>query len=445
MARLYLAATLSLLVGAVLSPRLGALYLVTCFYFAFFVALPAVVQIDRRRFPFGSIYTDSELNAGFLVFALGQLCLVAAVATVGRHRRRSSASAHRAAMTDGAADLKRAARIGVGIAFVGAVVAALAGPERIFATRFDETGSVVMGEGIETQLIFVARAFALVGVLLCTAAVKRTPRGLRANVSGKLIVAAAVATVVNFPPALPRFQLLGIALAIAVLLINFQRPITKLIFTFGATLFLLYLFSTIKDLTNGISLEAIGQRDVRDYLVTVDFDSYKQVVDTVIYFSSNPLRWGENFLGAILFWVPRALWPDKAVHTGELVSSGLGYPFTNVSNPLPAEAFASWGIVGTVLIMLVIGAVIGKVEGGGLGARLTTRPVPAAITYALAAGYATILLRGALNAVAPMIFSAFLLAAVVHLIYRDSRLRDSRARDRNHWVEARRRTEGQPC
>lgn len=416
-ARIYTAATVFVLIGAIASRRLGAVYLITAFYFTVFTAAPTLVQIERNQFPFGSRYSDLELNAGFLVIAIGQLSLLAGVAALGRAR--TPPPTLRCSQTAGTArnESKLAARLGAGMSLAAAALAALAGPSRVFSPRFDESGSVLTGESLATQLIFVARALSVVGLLLTILAAQLT-RPRRGGRIGALALSAGVALVVNFPPALPRFQLLGVVLAVSVLLFDFHRPAVKAVFTVGATAFLLYLFAAIKDLGDGVSLDEIASRDIAQYLVTVDFDSFKQITDTVIYFAEAPFRLGENFLGAALFWVPRSVWEGKPIHTGQIVSSGLGYTFFNVSNPLPAEAYASWGIAGTVLVMFAVGLILGRIEGRGTAPRGPRAHVPALLTYALAAGYATILLRGALNAVAPMILSAFVLAALVHFVFR---------------------------
>ena len=415
LAALYAAASLACLGGAVMSRKLGAVYLIATFYFAIFTALPALVQIQSRQFPFGSTYSGSELNRGFLVLALGQLCLTVGVGIIALRRRRSGA---RGTVTLPLNRARIAIRLAVLFAFVGVFLAVLAGPSVLFTARFDESTTVSETESMAAQAAFVARSFTLVALLLTVIATKfvagrSRPRG----VTAALVFTASVALVVNFPLALPRFQLLGVGLALLVLLFDFRRPLVKGLFTAGATFFVLYVFASVKDLRSGLSLEKSLNSDKTSYLLTADFDSYKQIVDTVIYFSSASYRWGENFLGVALFWVPRSWWEDKPIHTGEVVSKGLGYPFTNVSNPLPAEGFASWGIIGTVVVLLIAGVAVGALEYRRTGARSPNQDVARLLCYALAAAYTTILLRGALNAVAPMILTAFVLAAVVAVVY----------------------------
>jgi hypothetical protein len=75
-------------------------------------------------------------------------------------------------------------------------------------------------------------------------------------------------------------------------------------------------------------------------------------------------------------------------------------------------------MIGVVIFMGVAGLLIARLEGSFRGAAGALSTIPVVIGYAIATGYATILLRGALNAVAPMILTAFVLAGVVHAVFR---------------------------
>lgn len=420
--QLFVAATMAVLLGVILSQRAGGLVLIVAYFFAIFMALPAAVQIRRNSYPFGGSYSAEELNAGFFVVALGLLFFLIGICLVPSRSAKNWGGASTATLLAEQAVSRDAVQLALRMSLVFTVIAGvlgvLAGPELLFTARSDAGGGTTAG----SQLPHVARSFALVALLLCVVAVRRSDgQTARRRAWLCLIPVAGVSCVVNYPPALPRFQLLGIVLAVVVLLFDFHRPLVKSLFTGLATLFLLYLFAPVKDLridslAESFTPSAIAQWDPGEYLLTEDFDGFKQTVDTLIYYSEASLRFGANFLGVLLFWVPRALWPGKPIHTGQIVSEGLRYSYNNVSNPLPAEAFASWGIVGVIGVLLLLGVIVMRIERSSL--ELEVLPVPQLIVYALATGYSTILLRGALNAVAPMICTAFVLAAVVHRCYR---------------------------
>ena len=110
-----------------------------------------------------------------------------------------------------------------------------------------------------------------------------------------------------------------------------------------------------------------------------------------------------------LFFVPRALGPAKPTDSGELVSSALGYPYTNVSSPLPAEALLAFGIPGVLLTFLALGAMTARIEANA-HARQTLHHL---VLYSITMGFMTIILRGALNGVAPQFATAFLAYAAI--------------------------------
>ena len=65
---------------------------------------------------------------------------------------------------------------------------------------------------------------------------------------------------------------------------------------------------------------------------------------------------GRQALGVALFWVPRAVWPEKPVDTGILLAEYRGYKFTNLSAPLPAEMYINGGWWLMTAGMAVLGA-----------------------------------------------------------------------------------------
>ncbi len=433
-ARLYSVASALLLTGTVLSPTRGAARLIVDFYFAVFCAIPATIQIDAGRFPFGGLYSDEQLRDGLVLLATGQLMFVAGYAATRRRFSGVAAPGPAPVRSEPQDEVSRMlSRLAVVFSGLGAVFASIAGPSALFTARFDAMSNPSDAEGFTLQALYVARCFALVGLLLALVSWRTSLRSKdRKPRFTSLALPLVIAAVVNFPPALPRFQLLGISLAVAVLMLDFFRARVKALFVGISTLFLLYAFSAIKDLREGLPLDKMFARDVTGYFLTVDFDSFKQTVDASIYFTSAAWRWGENFLGVVLFAIPRAVWPDKPIHTGEIVSKGLGYPFNNVASPLPAEAFASWGFFGVIVVLGGVGVITALIERGAFQAVGGERHNPSLITYALFAGYATIIFRGALNAVAPMFMTAFILAAVTAWAVRaeSSPRRSSFSRDR---------------
>jgi hypothetical protein len=411
----YLVANILAYCSVVTSRHRGGASLMVAFFFLFFVALPASIQIDTGAFPFGSVYTATQLTSAYLLLSFAQFCIVVGV-RLGERR-----SSRTIPLVRGLA-VETAIRFSTVIVGACVLIMGVVGPSSLFTTRAELAAGAGADEGIDLQLLFVGRSLSLIGLLVILHVLSRSGPVLRRKVSpwALLGVAAGVCFCLNFPPSLPRFQLLGAVLALCALLLNLFRPFTKMAFTGIAVTFLFFLFPALKAIGSGGSVDvgAAFGNDVAAYLVRVDFDAFKQVADTIIYLQSQPIRMGENFLGVLLFWVPRSVWPDKPTHSGAVVTTALGYHYTNVSSPLPAEAILGFGPFGVAIVMGALGLLIARVEFrvriSVHLAEISTQPV----LYALLIGFSTIILRGALNSVAPMFMSAFAAYLLLHFLAR---------------------------
>lgn len=129
-------------------------------------------------------------------------------------------------------------------------------------------------------------------------------------------------------------------------------------------------FGRSRDWTATVSIQtdAIVQKQ--------DFDAFQQVANGITYVDVYGTRGGTQISSALLFFVPRSLWGDKAPATGPLVTASLGVTSnTNVSAPLWEEAYVDFGLGGVVVILCLFGYLIANLEsavqssaarGGGL-------------------------------------------------------------------------------
>nr|WP_246535830.1 hypothetical protein [Nocardioides aquaticus] len=362
------------------------------FYFLFLVAVPAYVQIDRGIYPFYARYTVAQLATGLVVVALAHGALIAGQAMSGSVRR-TGAMARTQPCNGNPASVRLSRNFAAVMLAASVLLAVYVGPETLFLNRSERGG--LEQQGIDIQLLYIGRSTSLVALCVCVLMLRRAGSGQRVRGVVELsILAVPTFLVLNFPQGLSRFQLLGSALAIAVLCTSVFRTSRKAAFALGAPFFLFIFFPLIKAIGTGgeVDLSDAMSRDIGAYLLRVDFDSFKQIVDTTIYADTGPLRLGMNFLGALLFWVPRSLWQSKPVDSGEIVSTSLGYPFTNVSSPLPAEALISFGLVGVLVVFLLVGMAVSSIERSAmLVERVGGHEL---ILYAITTGFVTIILRG---------------------------------------------------
>jgi hypothetical protein len=91
-----------------------------------------------------------------------------------------------------------------------------------------------------------------------------------------------------------------------------------------------------------------------DYFFAGHFDAFHNLAQVVERgFASE----GWQVIGALLFWVPRAMWPGKPVGTSFTFAEFAGYRSANVSFPLTAELFVDFGVLGILLGMLCLGLI----------------------------------------------------------------------------------------
>lgn len=208
------------------------------------------------------------------------------------------------------------------------------------------------------------------------------------------------------------------AIAGGVILLLVVNPIASARYTFGTVAFALAVFAGAMLTTaraRGAMLAAIvgflfifpiadafRSDEVRvnrasffgEYLGNPDYDAFWQVANALSYWIDGLVQPVRQFLGSILFWVPRAIWPDKPTDTGILLADYRGYTFDNLSAPMWAESLVNGGIIGVVIVFVILGIGLRAMD-----VRITVafaRGGVWAIVGAVFPVFMTILMRGSL-------------------------------------------------
>lgn len=142
--------------------------------------------------------------------------------------------------------------------------------------------------------------------------------------------------------------------------------------------------------------------------VSPDFDGFQQVVNTLSYVQTHGYAAGRHLLSAVLFFVPRSVWPDKATIASADVATHAGYSFTNLSLPIHAELYLQFGVVGLVVGMLLLGILASRVDSAWLLAPLSKWAMLAPLVSMAMFG----ILRGPLGAQVPAYLPAILILLV---------------------------------
>lgn len=400
--------------SSVTSDKKGGVDFLIAFFFLFMIAIPAKAQISAETFPWFADLSPQYISLTFGLLAASQLFYIMGQSLSLRRPiilRETSALTNRSGLFY--------TKWAWGIASFAILCACAAGPGNLLVARF-ETARADFGN-FTLQFLFMARSTSLLALVLLISLARFLPHGrLRRQNLVAIFLFAPLFLVINFPPALPRFVLLGTVIAVSCCYVNYTRPAVKTVTSLVAVLFLFFVFPFTKLLAqDGFSFSAffsvLGTTNISYYLLRVDFDGFMQTVSAVQYLQEGigGIRWGNNFLGVLLFFVPRGLWPSKPIDTGEIVSVSLGYWYNNVACPLPAEALMGFGLIGPLLVFGSLGYVVSRIEISAALPIEGTPNLPSFVLYTILMGFIVIILRGALNGVAPQFASGFLMFAIM--------------------------------
>lgn len=145
-----------------------------------------------------------------------------------------------------------------------------------------------------------------------------------------------------------------------------------LIFLFSS---MVIIFPTISLITHsGYSLEKLINKPelllyqlknhgVVNTFTTLNYDAFINFSATIEQVEGTGFSYGEQLSGAVFFFVPRKVWTNKPISSGELVGDYLvenygdptnPYAFTNLSNPFVSEGYLNFGLLGVILFAILL-------------------------------------------------------------------------------------------
>lgn len=94
-----------------------------------------------------------------------------------------------------------------------------------------------------------------------------------------------------------------------------------------------------------------------------DYDAFTLYAMSIEHITKHGIG-GNHLLSILFFWVPRSLWPEKALSGSYEMAVARGMGFTNLSCPFPAEGILDGGIMGLILFGIFIGMLIQIIDEG---------------------------------------------------------------------------------
>ena len=171
------------------------------------------------------------------------------------------------------------------------------------------------------------------------------------------IVLFCVLLLAIFPTGVPRF--LVAAVYIPLLFIFFPKFRNGALFAPLLLALLLILFPFLDQFRYTNRLSEISLIPESGFFFLPHFDAYENFLSAI---ETDFTTGGYQLLGVILFFVPRAFWPDKPVGSGHTLAEMNGYVFKNISMPYLGEGYVNFGFLGVIVFALFMGFALGKGE-----------------------------------------------------------------------------------
>lgn len=96
-----------------------------------------------------------------------------------------------------------------------------------------------------------------------------------------------------------------------------------------------------------------------DWILNGHFDSMQNFSRAVEY---EFVTWGWQLLGVVGFFIPRAIWPNKPIGSGQELAGIANLNFNNIGMNFLGEGYVNFGIIGTIFFAFALGLIFGRLD-----------------------------------------------------------------------------------
>ncbi len=228
-------------------------------------------------------------------------------------------------------------------------------------------------------------------------------RSRRPGAMAAAIILGIAALSVNHFLAVPRFWFGTIAIGVICTFIR-SRRVTAIWLPALLCFAFIYIMPFL-NVTRNADVSKVGLRsyvvyDVTSVLVAADFDAYSMYANTEKYVHDVDVTYGNQVLASVFFFVPRAIWKDKPGGSSALIAKRYNTINKNLSEPLPAEGYIDFGILGSFLYAIGFAFVLARFDSVYWNNRSTANanaPTLINLVYPFLIGMVIFIMRGSLN------------------------------------------------
>ena len=291
----------------------------------------------------------------------------------------------------------------ISMIIISIIFMAATGPEMFLLRRIDAEVAVSTNDAY--IILYSCRSSAIIAL----AAALHRYRYIK-SVPGIMLLMFCFAynAFVNNPSSMARFSFFGFCIIIIVCGIDFKEKIFKMTLSAVMIIGFITLFPYLSFLQRGDNGAVYSFDLIEYYSLTGDFDGLQSTIDVVKCVDGVGLTWGLHLLSALFVFIPRTIWTGKAWPTGVVAGQYAGFPFTNLSSPIPSELFIDFGWVGVFIGAFFIGRLLAYIDNyKPYGQSSSIREL---LYVGGSAGFCIILARGALQGVSGFVIVFYALS-----------------------------------
>ncbi len=293
----------------------------------------------------------------------------------------------------------------ISLALIPYLLSRVGGLEMLFAPRSVRVQLLMLNFNMPTMMLLIHGLNTPIYVLSVAALVVWIARHVKGQRTAWLwkvmtIIMLGATLILNNPISTPRYQVGTILLSIVFVLP--WRRWSSLVIIIGTVLglFIIFPFADLFRNTLDVNVsERIVQTSIsRELTYNGDYDAFQMIVNAAKVLEQNRANFqlGRQISGALLFWVPRAVWENKPIATGQWIAEKMGYSYTNLSSPLWAEFFIDGGWLLLMIGFLGYGYLVRIIDNWYVISHSSGYARLVSIIVPIYAGYQFFLLRGAL-------------------------------------------------
>lgn len=366
-----------------------------------FLGLAPFLQLLKGHFPAPGVYLDSVSTVAALLVLLGMLAFDAGYVTCrpsrnGALKKILTRPLNKSIIPIVAfATLILSALLLLSTHLVESLFVPRAVRSTLLHAQLDGSAQIrLVLKLAKTPSVAITAAMAIVGIY-------RKKRQLPIGMGWKILFFVMVLATLILNNPLSTARLMVGSILLAAFLMFWKKPsvnkATIIVLVFGIV-FVFPVASVFRTSLNvNVSARIADFSPTQSMVQSSDFDSFQMIQNGLIVVDRSGYRYGAQLVGALLFWVPRKLWPGKPVGTGHWIAEKLGfYQNTNRSAPLWVEFFVDGGWLWLIIGMVLYGKLVRRLDRGYAVAALYGTPQLVSILVPLFAGYQIYFLRGSL-------------------------------------------------